>query len=488
MAEPLQKRARCGSAGLLDIAFLFATQKAGDGRMGYPAEAGAILALCRSVDSRVLEHLSKHVSVRVFGGTCVGRASLGHAARIGDESRVAVLIGHGAPVDTSAISALSWAISRGHTAAARCLLAAGASIPRCLGDLHELCVAELGSAGVAARSALIEELCTHPSAGISSFDAIRMGVSYGVPSLVARHFDDAHAGGRIDQETLSTWFTWVSWNSTGHKAALLLLAARPGLFEYDAWFEIAADLGDQRLVRDICALVPDFDESKALFAACGVGDLELVKSLLARDGNARGDYARRDIVFFDEQPPWYDYLPTVFVAAQRGHVDVVRYILLWLRSKPDHADLGHMLMAAVGCGLVEEALYLIRDGVDVNEKLTLSLWDSHLSVACLRADTAMVRMLLREGADPNVDFGPIRNFNRPLFVASGNSRNTTWTGLLALSEEDVQSRRKAIVCLLLDAGAELAPELPASPYYNDYVAVRAIVARMRATEESGGTD
>ncbi len=137
------------------------------------------------------------------------------------------------------------------------------------------------------------------------------------------------------------------------------------------------------------------------------------------------------------------------MAARAGHVDVVRYVLHWLRSHPDHANPDQSMMAAVGVGLIDEVVELIAGGVDLAQGLyqLSGVSDTYLTVACDRADVAMVSLLLENGASLGTKGG-----SRPLLCASttGGSDYTDWP---PLSAENEGGRRAEIVRLLLAAGA-----------------------------------
>ena len=449
MAEPRQKRSRIGAASLLDVAYIFAAQTT-DFRMSWPSETSMILSLCRNVDSRVLEQLCKLVHKTIFGN----RTRLGHAAAVGDDARVAMLLDLGAPVDAGDTSALAWAVGCAHPAAARRLLRAGASISRCLGDLAKSSPRrnDLDDSSIAARSALIEELFADPAAGISEFKAVCIGVSYSMPVFVALHLDGAEAGGcELSTDELSYWLSLLDWSTPGDKSIMLLLAARPALFDFREWFGIAARLGDRRLVRELCALIPAFDECKALFAACGVGDLELVKSLLARDGEVRGVYGRDIILFDGDEVFWGIYGSSVVVAAEEGHTDIVQYILHWLCSRPDRANPAQSLLAAVGSGLLPQAIELIRGGVSLKVKAPDVDNALYLCIASYHADVDMVRMLLSEGADPNLK----HVLDRPLVIAASphSASLYPWKHRSAWSVKGTLNQREEIVRLLIAAGA-----------------------------------
>lgn len=152
--------------------------------------------------------------------------------------------------------------------------------------------------------------------------------------------------------------------------------------------------------------------------------------------------------------PWNDESPSLLAAARRGHVDVVQHILHWLRSHPDRANPDQSLMAAVGVGLLAEALELIDGGVDVTAGRLDDLPDvddTYLTVACDRADATMVAMLLKRGAS----MVTLENCHSPLVRAStiGGVKHTKWP---PLSDTNELERRAEIVALLQAAADERA--------------------------------
>lgn len=264
----------------------------------------------------------------------------------------------------------------------------------------------------------------------------------------------------------------------------LLASMRPPTIDLD-WFEVIAyNNADDTLLRDLCTLCGENHSSSALFAACAIGDLDLVKMLLARDGRVppvlradgratTGWLADGSIVLhWGGISPWGWHDPSILVAARAGHVDVVRHILCWLRSHPDHANPDQSLMAAIGCGLMAHAVELIADGVDVAAGLfdLSGVDDTFLTVACDRADVEMVTMLLANGADA----AETGRYKTPLLCAATCSREySDWP---AAPGGDEVARREAIVRLLLAAGA--TTQTPSSGYHVPTPAAQALIDRV----------
>ena len=483
---------------LIDVAFIIASQTTG-GCMSWPAESGTILELCRGVDPRVLESLCQHVPEH-----CVFRSRLSHAAFIGDLQRTRLLLENGSPADLG--SPLAHAVYCGHEAVSKVLIAAGADITNVLEELSGVSfqlycrrVVPLSDAHNLIRCKLIVEMCdalrvrTTDSDETDSERADRevenacnefhLGVNLGVPALVARHLENPGVRG-------DNWEWWINsdWRSSSSKDVMRLLASRPAICHVD-WFEVAADLDDKQLVHDLCETIPAYNESEALFAACGVGDLVLVKALLARDGLARGSYfppdERHDIVlFWGGLSPWGWTQPSIFIAAHHGHVDVVRHLLWWLRNKPLHSNPDQSLMAAVACGLMDEAVALIDSGVDVTVEQAdcHNMHDSYLSVACDVAEVDMVRMLLNAGADPNQTFQPRDSEGyHPLFLAAGGgSDHREWKPSSSMTASEEVARREAMVGLLLSAGATSGTFGPKFWLPEKLAAAKTLIARVHS--------
>jgi ankyrin repeat protein len=484
---------------VLDVAYILASQKKEDGTMCWPHEAGAILALCRNVDSRVIVSLCQHEYLRckVLFFFETARTRLCHAARTGNGRRVQELLDHGADVNAAFPPPLAHAVYQGHDAVARVLMAAGATLHPCMQALEEM--GELAFSDtyldnpsscrrVRARRDLIKELCADPAAAIYPEEILRLGVNYGICSLVRATLDvaaDMTLPNNPDEYAYSRlvdWWTNLDWSPAPRIKALRVLAACPEInFE---WFEQAALHGSKSLVRYLCSLNPkEYDENLALFAACGVGDMKLVKKLLSHDGHARGNYfppwKRQSIVLYSANMLPWGSMPSYHLAAQHGHVDVVRYVLRWLRAKPRHEDLTHCLMAAAACGLMVEARALLARGVDVNAYSCESHPESPLSVACLCAQVNMVRLLLGAGATPNAG-GSRGTYRSPLYCAAiSGAPGLGWKPLPAPAEE-LLGRRRAIVGLLLSAGAVLSAKDDRAWVVGERARVVAFVEEVRA--------
>ena len=340
----------------------------------------------------------------------------------------------------------------------------------------------------------------YPHAAVTAIEARNLGVFFVIPHLVALHLEEAALAWDDEATESMCWECNIlnSYRPTHDAESLSMISIIRLLASHRAigsksildleddelhwvlrtersffdWFEVAANFGDKQLVRDLCVLDPEFVESKALFAACGVGDLDLVKSLLARDGRARGDYFRNIesgeqpiVLYYGGFSPWGWECPSIFSAAQHGHVDVVRYILRWLRDHPDHADPDHDLMAAIACGLMEEALELVQGGdIDLNyPSMNLrNCSDSYLTVACDCADVDMVLMLIKAGASPtkgatNKMGNPLSIpwFGTPLLCAASMKRTYRPWNPLPSPVDDELIRRESIVGHLLAAGANV---------------------------------
>jgi hypothetical protein len=470
-------RARQERPGLLDVVHIIAAQstahiplltRSNKGRraatvMSYPHEVARFLELCRNVDERALQILCQHS----HGDWMILKTRITHAACIGDCKRIEELLAHGAPVDFGA-SALAHAVCCGQDAAARLLLAAGSSPQCCMEEFRGLHIfgecgghcdtvfhGKLSAPSVLARRALVAELCAMPAAKVTAIQAFELGLDLSIPSLVSRHVHEvaAHWGSDdsvVDTEVVDSWFE-EDWSGPERREILRMLAVQPTFCDVyfgTHWFYVAARIKDVSFFRDMCALYPEHDASEVLFGACGVGDLDRVKLLLTLNPAVHSCFAGTAGSSFGPHP-------SVIVAAQHGHVDVVRYVLPWLCGKKLQSRKRHALMAAVGCGLLAEATELIRSGVDVNAPVTgLSTQDAHdsyLSVACDCADVEMVRMLLLARVNPKPCDA---TFYNPLLRAAILERaERNWAPPPSLPAADEARCRERIVDLLLAAGA-----------------------------------
>lgn len=321
----------------------------------------------------------------------------------------------------------------------------------------------------AVREALLDRISTAAVAidARMSKPAFKAAVQFFIPRLVQKFKSAAAALWDVlslDEEALDNddWGDHFenAWNKANSSDVIRILAAEPTAFEKD-WFEVAVYIDDASLAYDLCIASEPVDSSSALYAACAFGQLDVVKMLLDRDGSVppqlrddgrpvAGWLADGSIVLhWGGISPWGWESPSLLMAARAGHVDVVRHILQWLRSHPDHANPDQSMMAAVGVGLIDEVVELIAGGVDLAtglEQLS-GVSDTYLTVACDRADVAMVSLLLENGASLSV-----MGHSPPLLSAStiGGSKYSDWP---PLSVENESERRAEIVRLLVAAGA-----------------------------------
>ena len=137
--------------------------------------------------------------------------------------------------------------------------------------------------------------------------------------------------------------------------------------------------------------------SLALFAACGTGDLDLVKALLPLKG----------VQLFEAGcTPWCTRCSTTTHAAEWGHAAIVRFIVDNPPAIYDQFDLDMNLLACVMIGDLARVVALLRQGAEP--------WAAHeclrdanafepeisscLRVACTLGNSEMVHVLLGAGA------------------------------------------------------------------------------------------
>ena len=96
------------------------------------------------------------------------------------------------------------------------------------------------------------------------------------------------------------------------------------------------------------------ERSLALFAACGTGDLDLVKALLPMDGLQLSGVA----------PPWESRCSTAMHAAGCGHAAIVRFIVDNPPNIFDQEDLDTSLLACVMIGDLARVVALLRQGAE----------------------------------------------------------------------------------------------------------------------------
>ncbi len=203
--------------------------------------------------------------------------------------------------------------------------------------------------------------------------------------------------------------------------------------------------------------------SLALFAACGTGDLDLVKALLPLKG----------VQLFEAGcTPWCTRCSTTTHAAEWGHAAIVRFIVDNPPAIYEPFDLDMSLLACVMIGDLARVVALIRQGAEP--------WDAHeflrdanafetevsscLRVACTLGNSEMVHVLLGAGAPITITmpaWAPHWESSRPSFrwselVCVIKRPDSPWSSKLKLPpagpEDDM--RRIDIIRLLVSAGAD----------------------------------
>ena len=390
---------------LLDVAWLLPSVSL----EGYKHEAGAVLATCReaATDSRILERLA--VAVYEWGREWCRRTRLAHAAEVGNVARIKQLLAAGAKVDgDGGRRPLYEAVKCGHADAARVLIDAGADVTSFhLESCRGWTLKDTDKA--AARSALLLELAASTrappvdvlQAGIKwdSIEAVKASVEKGIGELNAMFEDDnADGGGNFESDTIS----YCSVEVAAVVFPRLLHSSRLEMFEH------CGDLGAG--ARDVLRTISGFPVASALFvdgdmyahepstmlyAACGTGDLDLIKLLLPRDDVA---------LFWRAYVPWRSSTTSLMLAASHGHKHVVRYILDHPPASFDQDDADTSLIACAMADDVEYASRLLVDGAQLKfDHRILNDSDkqekSALRVACVRANVDLVKLLLEAGAE-----------------------------------------------------------------------------------------
>jgi len=205
--------------------------------------------------------------------------------------------------------------------------------------------------------------------------------------------------------------------------------------------------------------------SLALFAACGTGDLDLVKALLPLKG----------VQLFEAGcTPWCTRCSTTTHAAEWGHAAIVRFIVDNPPAMYDQFDLDMNLLACVMIGDLARVVALLRQGAEP--------WAAHeclrdanafepemsscLRVACTLGNSEMVHVLLGAGAPITITmpaWAPHWESSHPSFrwselVCVIKRPDSPWSYKLKLPpagpEDD--ARRIDIIRLLVAAGADAA--------------------------------
>ena len=129
----------------------------------------------------------------------------------------------------------------------------------------------------------------------------------------------------------------------------------------------------------------------ALYTAVQANFPGIVEQLVRRGADA-------NLALLDGKTPLY-------LAARRGYLEVVRILLHapGIRVKHETGERLHPLEAAALQGHKDIVRLLLRNGADPNIKSSTGFTPLH--VACVAGNTAIVEMLLQSGADPEVEAG-----------------------------------------------------------------------------------
>ena len=203
------------------------------------------------------------------------------------------------------------------------------------------------------------------------------------------------------------------------------------------------------------------DRCCALFAACGTGDLDLVKALLPMEGVHLG-------CGVTGLRPWGvrgSSCSTTTLAAEKGYAEIVRYIV---DNPPDvyyQHDLDTSLLSCVMIGDIEYAKTLLDMGAEPIVEFD-ELWDNHqeemfsscLRTACTLGNVEMVQLLLNAGAQVTTT----ENAASPSFelmCAAQPRVPVDWHWSIVnstLEGSKDEARRIDIIRLLVTAGADAA--------------------------------
>jgi hypothetical protein len=496
-----------------DVAWMLA-----DPSIGFGEEVGVLLETCRAfaTDERLLSRLARTIFVRKDHMSFTSkRTRLQYAAISGNLVRVQQLLALGAPVDAPApadasdihdykkyhdclhlsASPLAWAVFVGHTAIAHMLLAAGAQSGVAIhainqNDLETLAADTDASVTVnaAAQTQLLLELAQYDSAA-SPCLLLQVGITLRNTQIVERYISAAFAlwrSGDSRDFDRATWCIYekiysgwsgnplfrADFHSEGpdHVAVARLYFAQLLMGDEHLCLKLglAGQFGDEAWVRELVNNPETCPyPNEALFAVCSAGVFDLFMPL----------YDRAPSHFEDDEFPWGENNPSFLLAAERGHVDILR----WHFDHCDRASLPQKelnidLLAAVHAGFVDDVKWLIGHGADVNSDVfrhsDRGLSESCLTVACFRADVDMVSVLLAAGA--HVVFGPgpcAENQHHCLRVAVRNDDGAA-VGMYAPPynrpppSPAEETRRVDIVRQLVAAGADAdAAEVATHPLF-----------------------
>ena len=442
----------------------------------------SLLALSREfcTDLRLLERLA---TARYREG----RTRLHYAAGKADATRVEQLVAAGADVnamDHSDYTPLSWAVAQGRTTAAHALLAAGAS-PRLFRPVHiwgsdpykDTCLK-------AARHALLLELLG--TCGAPKLRLLEAGVLWDLPDIVACSIDgvtslnelirlDCLDGSIFPWEYLDMGCRLVC---TCSAACAHLLFPRLSRDLFTDMMERCALLGPavHDLLRELVGFPLAIDNlSKslnansndrccALFAACGTGDLDLVKTLLPMEGVHLGG----GVTGVAPWGPLGGYCSTIALAAEKGHAEIVRYII----DNPPVAyyqdDLDMSLLSCVMIGDIQYAKTLLDMGAEPIVEFW-ELWHNHeesmfsscLRTACTLGNVEMVQLLLNAGAQVTTTESAASPSFELMCAAQPQVPGWHWSivngaYVQALEGSKDEACRIDIIRLLVTAGADAA--------------------------------
>jgi ankyrin repeat protein len=426
-----------------------------------------------------------------------GRTRLHYAAGKADATRVEQLVAAGADVnamDKSDYTPLSWAVAQGRTTAAHALLAAGAS-PRLFRpvELNFACHSIVSDPCEdtrlkAARHALLLELLG--TCGAPKLRLLEAGVLWDLPDIVACSIDDGVTSlnelirrecldGSISCETYDIGAIMVNRCSVrGSAACAHLLFPRLSDDFFTDIMESCASLGPavHDLVRELVGFPLALDNlSKslndhfysndrccALFAACGTGDLDLVKALLPMEGVHLGCCG---------VAPWGPlgcYHSTTALAAVKGHAEIVRYIVANPPVVYNQHDLDTSLLSCVMIGDIQYAKTLLDIGAEPIVEFD-ELWDndqdemfsSCLRTACTLGNVEMVQLLLDAGAQVTTTGNAASPSFELMCAAQPHVPGWHWSivngaYVQALEGSKDEACRIDIIRLLVTAGADAA--------------------------------
>jgi hypothetical protein len=204
------------------------------------------------------------------------------------------------------------------------------------------------------------------------------------------------------------------------------------------------------------------DRCCALFAACGTGDLDLVKALLPMEGVHLGCCG------VEPWGPLGCYRSTTALAAVKGHAEIVRYIVDNPPVAYDQHDLDTSLLSCVMIGDIQYAKTLLDIGAEPIVEFD-ELWDndqdemfsSCLRTACTLGNVEMVQLLLDAGAQVTTTGNAASPSFELMCAAQPHVPGWHWSivngaYVQALEGSKDEACRIDIIRLLVTAGADAA--------------------------------